>query len=898
MTSTTTVSINFDTNHLKLTNMIINYNNDGVAISDNAELSIVPLIPPPNNTYNIMAPTITYQPNPRTVLANSTESTIYISENDADCLINNNIPTIDFNTGSTVVSLDVGDTVNLIATPTSSTAISLIDTNCSNIINSLLTSLGQSTNDNTFIYQDGAYLFIFIPYNNETVIYVSNILSNGIVTIPTLTNASIPVEMYSASVFINNGYMYVCGANNNITVQCYYAAYSAGDIGSFTLNATSIPALTVTIPPYNSLGYSAYTLIANLFAIQNNYIYILGNVGNDFGYAYATLNTDGSIGAWTTETSIFPTTSSTYTGIASTQIYNNVLYISGLLVYLAATTPGGGTAYYTESYNLYTATFNADGTINPVTAFTYPSNVYYISPNIYISDNVLYLFNAYTSNQTFASGSGLNFENPGPIYYSNINIDGSLPNNWAILSSSVSYIGPFYYVKLNSGLTIYSNSDIKFIEFNYSFTTNLISVVPSNSIPNNSVSTGIIGSLNGIYNNNSLYLVQDGNSGVLQFQINNQYYLSQGGNNVIPTPTGSTKTYFINGFIYNNIFYLISQTYYDAGVVNSTNSILGYPINSYGNFGSPVTLNTPPAALENLTNISPVVINNVVYIFGGIDYTAIPNDTSGNTLCEPTTSTAVSTTFTATINSDGTLGSWSTLSLNLPPLSFSTNIINVNNEYLLGVGYDGKLYSSVITNNIPGDFAVIDSSLTYDEHMFSLLYLNGILFLGFYANTTTNTLNLYYTNFSSNTISGWKTINTSILTTYYPSMFYNANNNSVLVFDNANNFNRFYYINNENLTYTLVPTTPFTAIPTNYYFNNLNVAGMVGSATNYQNYSKLSLSSSTFNNGIYTLSYNPIENTMSGLNCYLTISNIYNQDIISEIQLSVQGRQYTLPPIS
>ncbi|MDD2758624.1 MAG: hypothetical protein PHD72_04670, partial [Patescibacteria group bacterium] len=120
----------------------------------------------------------------------------------------------------------------------------------------------------------------------------------------------------------------------------------------------------------------------------------------------------------------------------------------------------------------------------------------------------------------------------------------------------------------------------------------------------------------------------------------------------------------------------------------------------------------------------------------------------------------------------------------------------------------------------------------------------------------------------------------------------------IVAIDDYNSLLEVFYLDNQDFTYSLVPTTAFSSLPTNYYFNKIKAYGLVGDINQGQNLQPLTISSSAFSDGTYTLTYNSLTNSNSGLNVYLNLYDLYQGDIISEIQIAVQGRQYTLPPFT
>ena len=125
----------------------------------------------------------------------------------------------------------------------------------------------------------------------------------------------------------------------------------------------------------------------------------------------------------------------------------------------------------------------------------------------------------------------------------------------------------------------------------------------------------------------------------------------------------------------NNRVYLLGGL--TTSVVVST--VYTAPINSDGTLGTWTTSTSLPGTISYG---QVIVTNNRVYLLGGINNTA-----------------TLSTVYTAPINSDGTLGTWTT-GTSLPgPLQNSQAIVTNNRVYLLG-GVNGTAVSTVYTASI------------------------------------------------------------------------------------------------------------------------------------------------------------------------------------------------------
>ncbi len=891
--ATTDISLSFDTNNLNLENMEINYNNAAVALNNNASLSIVPLTPPNNNTYNIMQPTVTYSPRPRSLLTGSTVSNVIIGQNDVNDLQTSGIEDIDFDVGGDIVTLTLNDTVNLNLETTSNSNISLLNHNPSVYIENLAKSLGAAINQIS-MFQVSNYIFFFIPYGGITNIYQSTILANNIITIPVQLNITLPVPVYTPYLAINGSYLYVCGVATSNEVVIYYAPIDSDyNLSAFTVYTGTIPSIPNNLVHTNNLLYPQ--LIANLFLIYNNYVYILGGIGTGFQYAYATISANGVIGTFTLGDSLFgtPTTINSVSnnsasltslmGISQTQIYKGTIYVSGL-VETYTENYGNSASFYGQSSNFYTISINSDGTLATAVSYNYPSNQYFCDTTMYIYNDNVYLLNCYSVDQTYqANNTG--FTGEGNVYYSNINSLGT----WNLLNQGFSNGSDTYYAKLFNQILVFSSNSNTFSKFNINNNSLLLGYVVPNPSYSNGPYTAFYPNYNTFYysSTNTFFTVTASNFTSFSFNQNNQL-LSNGISN-LEVNSGLAN---LSGFIYENYLYITN-----TNDINSTisNDIYQYSINKYNVLENPVLM-TNPSGLPIYVYTS-TIINGVIYLLGGS--TTPTYDGSGVAV-----NTAV---YTFTVSSAGVLSAWTESSLTTPTAGVVANVVNISDNYLLLVGADGNIYSSTITSNVPGDFTILDSSMTSvfvssnmgDCYVNSLRYINGYLFLGFIPDSNSN-LKMYYAPYdeTTNTIGEWLSISTKIPDTYHPSFYYYEPNNTIVAIDDYNSLLEVFYLDNQDFTYSLVPTTAFSSLPTNYYFNKIKAYGLVGDINQGQNLQPLTISSSAFSDGTYTLTYNSLTNSNSGLNVYLNLYDLYQGDIISEIQIAVQGRQYTLPPFT
>lgn len=134
--------------------------------------------------------------------------------------------------------------------------------------------------------------------------------------------------------------------------------------------------------------------------------------------------------------------------------------------------------------------------------------------------------------------------------------------------------------------------------------------------------------------------------------------------------------------VHNNIIYLMGGS--DDGFVN-TNTVRFARVNPDGSLGAWSSTTPLPQALSALTG-SAAAFNGKMYIFGGGAQTG------------PTKNV-----YSATINADGTLGSWNLVS-ELPRNLMSTKVILKDNNVFLVAGHtDSAFVSNVIRSTINPD---------------------------------------------------------------------------------------------------------------------------------------------------------------------------------------------------
>ncbi len=199
--------------------------------------------------------------------------------------------------------------------------------------------------------------YIYVAGGGVDTIEYAKINADGSIGSWTTSANLLPQAEGFQSVQAYNGYLYSFGGRDvNWTNSVYYAPINAdGSVGSWS---------TTTSLPQN--------LTQNNTVIYDGYVYNLGGNNNDNQQNtiyIAPINADGSIGSWSTSSSIVPT----YGDSATTTIFDGYLYlISGQNCTLAS---DGGTCYQNLAYSVplgpngYLGTWNALSNLPPLPVF-------------------------------------------------------------------------------------------------------------------------------------------------------------------------------------------------------------------------------------------------------------------------------------------------------------------------------------------------------------------------------------------------------------------------------------------------------------------------------------------------------------------------------------------------
>lgn len=515
----------------------------------------------------------------------------------------------------------------------------------------------------------------FVTGNNEDdIAYGTDQISRGSLTGGTVpswqTTTSLTTSRELAQTVYYNGYMYEIGGETDCSSGvsgCHTAIAGSGAIRRAQVNTDGTLGTwqdTSTMPG-GSTGYA----INFQAVVYNSKLYLFGHItvaSNYIAAYYANINSDGTLGDWVAVTSL--PQSNNAMGMTA---YDGYMYLVG-------GGPGGGSGTY---YNtVYYAAINADGTLGSwISTSTLPDSV---------GMQAAVAYNGYIYSIGGASATGGTNHFVNAVYYAKVKADGSL-GSWM---TTASFSGPRYgqasytyngYMYLAGG---YNHNDAQYAQINANGT-----LAPWTTTASLSSSAGER-YVTGIAYNGYLYAMGGRNestgltSNVVQYAKIDPPGIAS--TSTTTTAMGSTIDAAVNcaSFMANGYLYCA------GGWQGSdyTTQVRYAKINADGTIG---TWNTTSALQTPMTGGSGVgaagyaVSNNRIYLIGGA------TTVSGVT-------TNVSSIQYASINTDGTLGTWALNPTayvgavsNQPAAAYNGHLYMVGNS---GGGASNRIYSASI----------------------------------------------------------------------------------------------------------------------------------------------------------------------------------------------------------
>ena len=230
-------------------------------------------------------------------------------------------------------------------------------------------------------YTSGVDGYMGQPWRQQ---YAFNPTDNGVSQTWTTATALPGTVTYSQAIVIKNRVYLLGGYNGSASATVYTAPINTdGTLGTWT-TATALPA---------TVHYSQAI-------VTKNRVYLLGGVinGADSAAVYtAPINTDGTLGTWTTATALPATVAASQAIVTNSRVY--------LL---------GGVINGAYSSTVYTAPINTDGTLGTWTTATA------LPGTVAISQAIV------TKNRVYLLGGAINGATSSTVYTAPINADGTL----------------------------------------------------------------------------------------------------------------------------------------------------------------------------------------------------------------------------------------------------------------------------------------------------------------------------------------------------------------------------------------------------------------------------------------------------------------------------------------
>ena len=437
-----------------------------------------------------------------------------------------------------------------------------------------------------------------------------------------VTGTALPANLSTAQAVVTKNRVYIIGgfiAGVSASSAVYTATIQADGSLNAWATATALPGV---------LCYSQVTIIKNR-------VYLFGGStdgNNSVTTVYtAPINADGTIGTWTTGTAL------------PAAISNVHLIITNSRVYLAG--GNSGTSYVAT---VYYAVINSDGTLGSWTSGTALPEGFYCAATV-LTKNRVYLCGGRNASEVFSK-----------IYTTTINSDGTL-GTWSLVSNSLP-------------AAVWTATPY--------VTKNRVYLIGGTNTAGSPVSTVMTAPINA-----------DGTIGTWILGTSMPGALSQSYALAL-----KNKLYTLGGYGISTVYIAnISggmndySAYYTEDNINYTVSGSGRPWEQQYQINTAQTTDiTGWVAGTNLPvtlhGSSAIVTKNRVYLLGGV-----------------AANSYTTSVYTAPINADGTLGTWTTQTNILPGnFAYAQAIVTKNRVHLIG-GWNGAISGSVYTAPINAD---------------------------------------------------------------------------------------------------------------------------------------------------------------------------------------------------
>jgi len=482
--------------------------------------------------------------------------------------------------------------------------------------------------------------------NYLSTVYTAPINADGTLGTWT-TSTALPETIYAAQVVVTKNRVYLLGGvvNGTNSSTVYTAPINTdGTLGAWT-TTTSLP----------------MTLVYPQTVVTKNKVYLLGGYtsGGPINTVHvAPINSDGTLGAWTTTTSLPEKLSLSQAIVTKNRVY--------LL--------GGNNASSDAISTVYTAPINSDGTIGTWTVGSSLPGPMRHAQSV-ITKNRVFIFSGW-----IASGNYVR-----TVYTAPINTDGTL-GAWTTATNLPIYVSDLHTIVTKNRIYLLGGSDYNTGPRNSVYTASFSGGVNDYS----NFYNGTINKFDGSNISGSI-IIQDSYRDT-QFDIqpgNGQPWRQQ--YDINTTQDGTLTGWNTHGNLPATIGYAQAivtknRVYIMGGQVDSNWSANVYtaPINDDGTLGAWTSSSPLP---DKLGHSQAIVTKNRVYLLGGHNNTNV-----------------VSTVYTAPINADGTLGTWTTATGLPSTLMQSHAIVTKNRVYIMGGQTNsGSNSSSIYTAPINAD---------------------------------------------------------------------------------------------------------------------------------------------------------------------------------------------------
>jgi hypothetical protein len=594
--------------------------------------------------------------------------------------------------------------------------------------------------NNSTAFTTGRNLPAVVAYNGYLYIFGGDYQSTGALGdtqyAPINSNGSLGSWTTNSTTFTNsrwafgaeayNGYVYIMGGYSNVNgdyndVQ-YAAINSNGSLGTwhYTYNSASSGSF---------VGGFTNARDSFAFAEYNGYLYIMGGINSGTSTAYndiqyAPINSNGTIGTWTTNSTTFTNARQWPSGFA----YNGYLYIMGGQT--------GGTSLFNDVQYAPINTNGSVGTWNYTTSFnTARQGLTAAADNGYV-----YIMGG--SSQAGYSGAGYTND----VEYAPINSNGTI-GNWSTSatlatttewSTQAVYNGYLYNVggwnSSSDNLDVVQYAPVYAIARNANYSRLIDTTGSSGNGQTSSWTTNSNNFTNSrqyfgaVAYNGYLYIMGGQNGGSLYSDVQ---YAPINSNGSIGTWTTNSTSFTtarlgLGAVAYNGYLYIMGGD----GSSGDLNDVQYAPINSNGSIGTWTTNSTSFTTTRLF--LSAIATNGYLYIMGG--------DNSGGT--------ALNDIQYAPINADGSIGTWTTNSTSFTTGRLSFSAIATNGYLYIMGGYNtagtalgDTQYAPINSNGSIGTWTTNSTSFTTARASQSAVVSNGYLYIMGGENTAGTVLN-------------------------------------------------------------------------------------------------------------------------------------------------------------